>query len=280
MYSKLRAALGVALFLFSPILQAKNTKESIDSVKELVNKSQAMILQGNRSKACQILITALSKDGTKSKGFLEISKALKKCTELFILEKAQQSYEVAIANYLSDKNQSIEKFKEALSLEPLNALIIKGLLFTLLSQNECIQVKKYYTELKKINPYDDELDTFHFLELICSKNKSEALAITVKLDPVVLNQPFWIVNKQRLLGLDEKNELSAEVETQFKEYPEIYYVHWLREKKPKQRIVFADKYKQLCHNPVSFDTAYQYSDPWICTHIKEIEEFLSKGERT
>lgn len=268
----------VALFLFSPILLSKNIKESVDSVKELISKSQAMILQGDRAKACQILIGALNKDGVKSKGFLEISRALKKCTEIFILEKAQQSYEVAIANYLSDKNQSIEKFKESLGLEPRNALIIKGLVFALLSQNECVQAKKYNTELKKINPYDDEIDNFQFLELICSKSKSEALAIMVKLDPAQLNQPFWVVNKQRLL-LSEKSELNMVVENQFKDYPEIDYVYWLNEKKPKQRIVFADKYKQLCHNPVSFEMAYQYSDPWVCTHIKEIEEFLAKGER-
>lgn len=279
MYRKLRAALGVALFLFSSIVLSKNGKETQDSVKELISKSQAWILQGHRSKACQILITALNKDGAKSKGFLEISKALKKCSELFVLEKAQQSYEVAIANYLSDKNQSIEKFKEALGLEPQNSLILKGLLFTLLSQNECVQVKKYYPELQRINPYDNELDNFRFLELICAKNKSEALAIMVKLDPTLLNQPFWIVNKQRLLRLDEKNEPSTEIETQYKDYPEIYYVSWVREKKPKQRIVLADKYKQLCHNPVSFELAYQYSDPWVCAHMKEIDEFLSKGER-
>lgn len=278
MHKKLRAALGVALFLFSPILQSKNSKESVDSVKELISKSQAMILQGDRPIACQLLINALSKDGAKSKGFLEISKALKKCTEFFILEKAQQSYEVAIANYLSDKNQSIEKFKESLNLEPRNALIIKGLIFALLSQNECVLVKKYDTELKKINPYDDELDKFHFLELICSKNKSEALAIMVKSDPALLSQPFWVVNKQRLL-LNEKNELNMELDPQFKDYPEIYYVYWLNEKKAKQRMVFADKYKQVCHNPVSFEVAYHYSDPWVCTHIKEIEEFLAKGER-
>ena len=157
MHKKLRAILGVALFLFSPILQSKNSKESSDSVQELIYKSQSMILQGDRDKACPILTTALNKDGVKTKGFLEISKALKKCTEIFILEKAQQSYEVAISNYMSDKNQSIEKFKESLGFEPRNALIIKGLIFALLSQNECTQVKKYYSELKKINPYDNEL---------------------------------------------------------------------------------------------------------------------------
>lgn len=268
----------MALFLLvSMLVQSKTKQEPTGTNKELISKSQAFILQGDRPKACQILISALNKDGVKTKGYAEISKALKKCTELFVSEKAQQVYEVAIASYASDKNQTIEKFREALNIEPLNSLIIKGLIFTLLSQNECNQAKKKHEDLKKISPYDEDLESFRVLELICSKNKSEALAIIVKLDPAILSQPFWIVNKQRLLI--EKTDSPISIDVLFKDYPEIFYVDWLNEKKPKERIFFAEKYKQLCHNPVSFDTAYKYTDPWICFHLKEIEEYLAKGER-
>ncbi len=278
---KLRVVLWATLFLLSWSSYSKNHLESADSsIKDLINKSQSLLLQGERHKACQILVSSLDKEGVKTKGFVEISKALKKCTEIFISEKAQQIYELAVASYSNDKTHSIEKFTEALGLEPQNGLILKGLIFTLLSQNECPRAKKNFEELKKINPFDEDLESFKFLELVCIKNKSEALSIIVKQDPIFLSQPFWIVNKQRLL-LGSASEALQPLEgvTMAKEYPEIIYVYWFYEKKQKEKVVLGEKYKQLCHNPINFDLSYKYKDPWVCSHIKEIEDSLAKGER-
>ncbi len=280
MLKNLRTAVVAVLFvLSSSTVIAKKAKSNLDSLKELMNQSQAFLIQGDRSKACQILITALNKEITKSKDTSTIVQALKKCTEIFLSEKAQQAYEVAVAHYENDKTQAIAKFREALMLEPFNGLILKGLLFTLLSQNECAQAKKNNEDLKKNNPYDEDLDRFKFLELVCSKNKSEALGMIVKLDPSLLNQAFWIVNKQRLMG-SEKNETDFKDNLSEKDYSEMLYVSWIYEKNAKERTALADKYKQLCHNPIRFDQAMKYLDPWMCSHTKEIEEFLAKGERS
>lgn len=271
--------MAVLFLLSSSIVIAKKVKNNLDSLKELMNQSQALLIQGDRSKACQILITTLNKEVAQSKDTPTIIQALKKCTEVFLSEKAQQVYEVAVAHYENDKTQAIVKFREALTLEPFNGLILKGLLFTLLSQNECAQVKKNNDDLKKMNPYDEDLDRFKFLELVCSKNKSEALAMIVKLDPTILNHAFWVVNKQRLMG-SEKSETDFVDKPLEKDYSEWVYVSWIYEKKTKERIALADKYKQLCHNPIRFDQAMKYLDPWMCSHVKEIEEFLAKGERS
>lgn len=274
-----RAVLWAALFLFccAEGWSKKNT-DNLETYRDQINKSQVLLLQRDRQQAIQVLVAAMNREGLKSPASTELLKALKKTSEVFLSEKAQQSYEMAIATFSTNKAQSIEKLRETLSQEPQNAVLIKALLFTLLSQKECTQAQKQRLELIKINPFDEDLDRLHLLELVCLNSRTEALAVFARQDPLVLNQTFWQVNKQRLLSGDPKL-IILEPRPLEEEYPEGAYLRWLGEKDDKKRMLLAEKYKNLCHANVPFDKSYAWMDPWVCGHLKEIDDFHIKGDR-
>lgn len=277
-YFRQRIVIIAVLCLFSLEVLTKNF-ENLETYRDQINKSQVLLLQRDRNQASQLLISAINKEGIKSPSYIELSRVLKKTVETFLSEKAQQTYELALSIYPTDKSLAIEKIKESLNLDLLNGLALKALNFTLLSQRECSLAKKIRLDLIKLNPFDVELEKLFFLELICQKYRAEALAYLAKIDPLLQTLPFWKVAKQRILG----NEfLLAQNDSRLltSEYPELVYIYWISEKDIKKRKIFAYNYKKLCQTPISFDKAYSWSDPWVCEHIKEIDDFQIKEEKT
>ncbi len=241
-----------------------------ESTKNIINQVQTLLLSQNREQAIQLVISQLKIEKPHSKNYKELINTLKKTSELFFSEKAQQNYELAIAVYQTDKNQTKEKLLESLKLEPKNILILKGLVFTYLSLKDCNSAKSYLSELKPMGEYDEDIEKLQILNLVCFKNKAEALSVIAKMDPENLNSPFWIVNKYRLQLI-----INDFINTTLKypqDYPELIYVLWMQEKALKAKSILADKYKQLCQTPVTYDKAYSYADPWVCEHIKEISD--------
>ena len=275
-----RAALGVALFLVgTSAAWPKKASPNLETYRDLISKSRVLLLQRDRAQASQILISAIHKEGLKSPAFPELSRALKKTAEIFFSEKAQQAYEMATAVYHSDRSHSIEILKETLSTEPKNAQLLKALLFAYLAQRECHQAQKSRLGLAEINPFDEDLDRWQLLELVCFNQKVEAVKLITKMDSQVLAQFFWQINQQRLFGSEYKPEPSVIENSGSIDYPERYFLLWLGEKDFKKRMVLAEKYKNLCHTPTPFDKSYAWFDPWVFEHLKELDDFHKKGER-
>jgi hypothetical protein len=267
----LRVVILTALFLLSlQAVAAKKNSTNLETYKDQISKSQVLLLQQDRLQATQLLISAINQEGTKSASYLELSKALKKAAELFFSEKAQQSYEMAMASYPTDKGQALVRMREILNLEPMNTLVIKGLIFTLLNQNECGLAAKQRVDLAKINPLDEDLTKLAFLELVCKKGHSDALAYFGKLDTQVAQQPFWLINKHRVIG-SLIMPTSLDWGPPWNDYPEMVYLSWFYEKNANKRIVLAEKYKNLCQLGLAFDKAYSWMDPWVCDRVKEME---------
>lgn len=267
LFLKRAAFFGAALF--SCACFSGNKNKPLDTLKSTLTEAQGFLLNKDRTQAIKVLIQALKNEKQNSKNYIELSNFLKKTSEIFISEKAQQSFELALTAYTADKNLTKDKLLETLKIEPQNSLILKAVVFTLLSLKECQKVPPYLDELKVINEYDEDIEALKLLNLICINNKSEALALMTKTDPQMLNQSFWLVNKYRLL---QTESLEGQMDTKAlpNDYPEIIYVHWLTEKEQKEKDKLADKYKQLCQSNISYDKAYSYLDPWICEHVKEL----------
>lgn len=272
-----RATKLVALVLFGFLIGAKKGNENLETYKDQISKSQILLLQRDRNQAAQILIGAINKEGVKSPAFLELAKALKKTTEVFFSERAQQSYELALASYPTNRQQTIEKLKETLGLEPMNALVLKALIFSLLSQRDCGAVAKWREDLLRVNPFDDEVLRLNILELVCLKNKTEAQILLAKMSLNSQSQAFAIVTKLRMYG-NEANLISAEIRPQEASYPEMVYVGWRLEKEAKNSKLLSERYRSLCSEAISFDRAFFWMDPWVCEHLKEINELKAKGE--
>ncbi|MEY4617377.1 MAG: hypothetical protein RJB66_2337 [Pseudomonadota bacterium] len=275
-----RAAILVALFLFlsSSLGWTKKIPENLETFQDQILKSQVLLLQRDRNQASQILIGTIAKEGLKSVAFPELKRALKKTAELFFSEKAQQSYEVAIADYNLNRAQAAENLKEALKIEPMNGSILKSLSFALLAIKECQQSQKYLSDLLKINPFDPDIENLQTLIFICQNNRTQSLENLNKVELSSVSPSFLIVNRFRVSAF----ELNKDSNTQKldDENPELLYVAWALEKDLLQKRLLSEKYKNLCHKLPSFDKAYHWMDPWVCDHVKEIDEFRSRSERS
>ncbi len=272
----LRVVVLTTLFMFSQNVWPKKVTENLETYKDQISKAQVLLLQHDRNQAAQIIIAAINREGTKSPSYGELTSALKKTVEIFFSEKAQQSYEMALSAYSTNKSQAIDKLNETLRLESGNGLVLKGLAFALLSQRECGNSARFRSDYFKLNPFDEDNEKLRFLELVCQKNKSEALIVLAKLDASVLNQSFWVVNKQRIIP-EEFGVSNFDSRILQESSPEISYLGWLFEKDQKKRMALAEKYKNLCHTAIPFDKAYSWMDPWACEHLKEIDEFHGRG---
>lgn len=274
----LRVVVLTTLFIFSSRAWPKKATENLETYKDQISKAQVLLLQRDRYQAAQILISAINREGIKSPSYGELTRALNKTAEIFFSEKAQQSYEMALSIYNSNKQQAIDKLNETIGIEPNNGLVLKALIFTLLGQKECGAASRLRSDYFKFNPFDDDLEKFRLLELICQKNKSEALTLLAKQEPTVLAQPFWVLGKHRLI-LEEMGSSNIDHRLFPEGSPELSYLGWATEKDVKKRMALAEKYKNLCHTVIPFDKAYSWMDPWACEHLKEIDEFHTKGER-
>jgi hypothetical protein len=273
-----RVAIIATLFLLANSRAwSKKNPDYLETYKDQINKSQVLLLQRDRKQATQVLISAINREGVGSPAYQELANNLNKSSEIFFSEKAQQAYEMALANFSESKILTVAKLQESLLVEPMNGLIMKALIFTQLSLGECGQATRVMADLEKLNPFNKDSPEIHLLILICNKNKVEGQATLAKLELSEIKKVFLSVNGQRLSpeGFSEVSENSAADQ----DYPEVNYLKWLAELDFKKKMALAEKYKNLCHTRISFDRAYSWLDPWVCDHLKEVENFHSKGER-
>ncbi len=98
--------------------------------KETIKKAEDFLLQKERPKAVKILTTLLDQEKQNKQAQAEARKILKDINGLFLNEKAQQNYELALNLKNTDSNQALAKLNEALTWEADNFKIL-----TEISQN-------------------------------------------------------------------------------------------------------------------------------------------------
>lgn len=265
---------------------SKEVTKSLETYRDQIGKSQVLLLQRERLQSAQLLISAIDREAKNSNAYEELKKALKKTSDTFFTERAQQTYELGLSLYITNKSQSLDRLNESLMQEPLNGLLLRSLAFVALSQRDCSSAQGFLAEHRKINPVEPELEKLHLLERICFKNKTERPHLLAILESVGAERAFLQVNRVRI-GFDETTEKKAlKSETEVKtnaapndDYPEVTYVGWRNQVDQDKKKILANRYKSLCQSAVSFDKAYSWMDPWVCENRKEIEEFLNQVEK-
>lgn len=266
------AALIAALFFnvcsASPL---KKKTDNLETYREQITKSQVLLLQQDRRQAVQLLVAAIQKEGPKSSSYGDLSKALKQTSEVFLSEKHQNIYETALATFPTSRAKSLSSFKDLLGVDPANSLVLKALIFTMFSLKECGGAEKYRQELELLNPFEEDLKKLQVLDWVCQKSSTEAQVYFNQLDSVSLRDPFWIINRFRLLSLGNRDDIEKLKSLQ-QESPELIFVQWQIEPNRISKKLLAEKYKNRCHASIPFDKAYEWMDPWACDHLKELEQ--------
>jgi hypothetical protein len=248
-----------------------------ETYKDLISKSQVLLLQKDRAQSINILLLGLQKEDPKSIAHQELLKKLNKVSHVFLGESAQSIYELAITLDKNNKKMAIDKLNEALSIEAQNLQIIKALLLRYLSENNCSKALKLTDAFKEINPYDFELPVYEVHLAVCQKDLTKYNEIRKSNDSNSQISPeFWFLSDLRIkiaTGVDNP-VLNVEFKSR---YPEILYSKWkLADVSLAERSFLIEEYIQVCKSWKNPYKGINFPDPWVCSNIKEIEETKEK----
>ncbi len=261
----------VFLFLTDWSIAAPKTENHTD----LISKAQNLILQKDRLQAMNVLIAGLKKENPKSIAYVELKRNLEDLSQLFISEKAQQVYELAITLKKTDINASTQKLTEALRIEPDHLTLLIDLSRNQLVKGDCNSAQDTISKSIQLIPFFEELKLLQAQVYICANQLIEynQLRATVDIKKTNLVSQWQLVDIEKY---DKKGQTNAALEAinVFKNlklnHPEIYYWSWKLSKNT------ADGYKYINECKKMSTGAYrQYlMEPQLCRRLSEVESEL------
>lgn len=274
----LRVCLFIFVFLGSAGLSAQNKKNKpTDSYKSTIQKAQELTLAQDRQKMTRLLVDALEKEPRESKAFKELKRTLSSLSEMFYTEKAQRVFESGRSLTETDLASAIDKFSEALSLEPGNAKVVKEMTRGFLAKGECKKALEQTKEALLLNPFNTELFLLRLQSKACLGNIEDFEAelanpfvekegVSLYLDIV---EAQYHVSNEKYQSAVEALERAKQKDAKF---PETYY--WLSQVKQKLKMkpnLDIERYVSLCKgDPAKVRSAYIY-EPRTCRELKNME---------
>lgn len=274
----LRVCLFIFLFLSSIAVGAQSKKNKpTESYKSTIQKAQELTLAQNRQKMTQLLVDALEKEPRESKAFKELKRTLLSLSEMFYTEKAQRVFESGRSLAETDIASAIEKFSEALSLEPGNIKVVKEMTRGFLTKGECKKALEQTKEALLLNPFNTEIFLLRLQSKAClgSIEDFEAELANPFVEKENIGLYLDIVEAQYHMS-NEKYQSAMEALERAKQkdakFPEIYY--WLSLVKQKLKVkpnLEVEKYVSLCKDaPAKVRSIYTY-EPRTCRELKNME---------
>ena len=177
----------IPIFIVSAFaLSTPVKKQNKEGYKDIIQKSKLLSLQRDRIQAAQILRMAILKEGPQSEAAKELVPQLKKASEIFYTDKAQQFYELAESMQTENPAVAIDTFKDALKVEDSNVAVLKGLSRQYLRMDDCNNSLNAAQKAENMNPFLEDIAYI----------KAEALACLNKWDAMEL----WVADKKWVKG--------------------------------------------------------------------------------
>lgn len=269
----------VAPFLFSLTSVAANT----ETYRDIIEKAQTLSLQKERAHAVQLLNSSIARESKKGSPPKELLAALEEVASLFLSDKAQQQYELALSLRANEPQMSLQKLNEAAKLEADNMHV----------QLEQFRVSAILGNCSEAGgPILKQFEYLSTLELVrlaavqallCQNQLDEAIKARNGFDPKRSAQnAIWMTADAEVLLRQKKPEKALEglmnlqkVDPQF---PEAYYWQWRAERDLKKTSDKAAlKYISLCKS-LSPRAYRQYlAEPFLCRRVQEVESSLKKN---
>jgi tetratricopeptide (TPR) repeat protein len=251
-----------------------------ESYKSIIAKAQELTLSQDRKSVTKLLVDALENEPRGTKAFKELKKTLTGLSEMFYTEKAQRIYESARSISEVDTAAAIDKYLEALMIEPGNAKILREITRGYLAKGECKKSLDQTKEALLQNPFSTD---FFLLRL-----QSKACLGTIEDFQAELANPFVekdsvslyidLVQAQHMIST-EKYVAALDVLEKAKQkdptFPEIYF--WIVKIKTKLNqpaVEEMHKYVSLCkESPIKIRSKYMW-EPRTCKELKGLEKQL------
>lgn len=257
--------------------------EAAENYQDLISKAQNLMLQKDRSQAMALLEKALNQLSPKSSGYVEVKNNISLLSRVFISEKAQQMYELALSTQRQDSAQSLSKINEALKIEPDHLLLLLTQSKVYLSRLDC----KGAADTMGRVPNSLFTDSDVILNLrqikICQlrKNESEVTIPPQVITDVNHEKEIWtLINIEEFVTSKQWDRAQEKINFALSlkmNHPDFYYWQYkLAKPSDKNRSILAQKYILNCKN-MSTKTIRSFSqDPFLCSKVNETEEDLKK----
>ena len=284
-----RAAIFVAaLFIYYSFSQASDVAMAaakVENYKDLIGKAQNLILQKDRPQALNLLNQALKQENQKTPSAIEMHKQISLISRIFLIEKAQQAYELSISMRKQDPSQALGKINEGLSLESDNLNLLLEAIRLQIIRGEYSSAAEYFNKIHKGLSSDEEVRLVQAQLVYCGNEKeSEILKKAISFDWKGSHlEIYWRMLEMKKFEL-EKNEIKAKetlkqlLAIKDSGYPEILYWQWkLASKIDSRKNTYGQKYILSCQSLNQKQQREHLADPFLCLKKSEVEKDLKTG---
>jgi lipopolysaccharide biosynthesis regulator YciM len=244
--------------------------------RDAIKKAQALTLKQDRIEATKLLVTAIQNEPSK-KGQDELTKTLTEISTLFYTEKAQKLFEYAKSLFRENGNEALEKFQEALVIEPNNLQIQLWMARFQLRQGKCNDAFATVSKTLETNPFYTSADLIKVQSQICLQKDEGLLQEDEMIRKISTSYPMYFQLLMAQEEFNKKNYPEAEARIQKaemldKNFPEIYFwkTHIL-EKQEKEFKDSAAKYVRGCKGLAKADYLKYEFEPRTCVEYKNFE---------
>ncbi|MBX3019293.1 MAG: hypothetical protein KF767_15505 [Bdellovibrionaceae bacterium] len=267
------------LLSLSCFARAANT----ETYRDIIEKAQTLSLQKERGHALQLLTSSLTRESKKGPAPKELVTALEEVASLFLSDKAQQLYELALSLRENEPQLALQKLADAAKLEPDNLQI----------QLEQFRVSSILGNCNEagaaILRLYESLSTLEVVRLaaaqaqLCRNQLDDAQKIRNGFDfrksPLM---PVWTSTDVEILLRQKKGDKALESLAQAQkvdpDFPETYYWQWRAEqdlKKVSEKP--GPKYVALCKSLSPRSYRRYLAEPFLCRRVQEVESSLKKN---
>lgn len=271
-----RALFFTALFFFFTSAIAQK-KVAVESSAAVIERAQNLILQKDRHQALSLLARALQRESGKGQSQAELKRASIEMSRLFLSDKTQQAYEVALSLRRLEPAQAQARLQEVLKQEPENALIVLELAQVHILRSECNQALELIERTLALIPFDEELILAQVQALVCLKKYDHPLILTISQQVKRSGslQVYWLLSEMELANVETSRSRSVNLLSQLIKLdpllPQISYWRYRIEENKKNALNSAQKYVMTCQNMTSADYRKYSKDPQLCKNIGEFE---------
>lgn len=257
--------------------------QKTETYRDIIDKAQALSLQKERSHALQLLSSSIVRESKKGPAPRELVAALEEIAFLFLSDKAQQQYELALSLRPNEPQLALQRLNDAAKLEPDNVQIQLEQFRLGAILGNCGEAASSIQKLQMALPSLEALKLAAAQAFLCQgqfQGASEIRAgIDLKKNPLAL---FWQVFDAELLfrqsKLDKAQDVLVNLQKASPQFPETYYWQWRVEReqrRPGERPAL--KYVALCKSLSARSYRQYLQEPFLCRRLPEVESSLKKN---
>ncbi len=259
---------------------ASKSAKAVTNSAEIIKEAQEQLLKGKRTEAIKHLVNALLLENRESKSFKDLKKALANLGDVFLTIQAQKTFELGRSLLEKEPSAAVDKFLEALALEPSHQKIRLELARAYLARGDCGQVSDITKQALLENPYHNDFFLLRLQSKVCQATIEDFEAELM--NPYVDQEDIYIyLETAQAQHLIAKGKYSSAIEilnrakARDPQFPEIYY--WLssaRAKLKQNPEVELQKYVQLCKDEPSKVKSRYSREPRTCRELSIIQQQL------